>query len=81
MKLLPVLFILFSFSAFADNPYSNAKRWEAEDRFNHPENFNSGRDAYYNANKYDQYEREMQRNREAEREMRDFRDSVERSRY
>ena len=78
MKHLLVLLLLFSFSAFAyDNPYSNPKRWEADDRHRYPERNID----YYYQNQYDQYEQQRQIEAETEREMRDFRDSVERDRY
>jgi len=80
MKHLLALLLLFSFSAFAyDNPYSNQRNWEAEKRYNGE--FSDGRQAHYFDRKYDSYEREQRRNADAEREMRDFRDSVERDRY
>ena len=67
MKYLTILLLFFSFSAFAyENPYSDQKRWEAEDRFNSPQNFNSGQDAYYFQNQYDKYEGEQRRRAETD---------------
>lgn len=80
MKHILVLLLLFSFSAFAyENPYRDAKRWEAEKR--QSGGFSEGQDAYYNQNRFDSWEWYERNRAEAEREMQDFRDSVERDRY
>ena len=75
--LLALLLLLFSFSAFAyENPYRDQKRWEAEERYDNPQNFSSGRDAHYWDNQHDVWEENRRREDDAERERREFNESV-----
>ena len=67
MKHLLVLLLLFSFSAFAgENPYRDQKRWEAQERYENPQNFSDGRDAHYWDNQHDTYEENRRREEDLE---------------
>ena len=82
MKLLPIVLLFLSFSAFAyDNPYTNQRNWEARERFENPQNFSDGRDAYHFQRQHDRYERDMRRDAEIEAHRDNLEREIERSRY
>ena len=67
MKHLPILLLLLSAYTFAgENPYRDQKRWEAQERYEKPQNFSDGRDAHYWDNQHDTYEENRRREEDAE---------------